>query len=76
MFGRKTLEAMGIEEITVSEIVDDVRRRDEERLSIQAAEASGRERVSTPEPLVKPRRESRRLDKVAALPDGLDEPRK
>ncbi|MEX0404614.1 monovalent cation:proton antiporter-2 (CPA2) family protein [Aquibium sp. LZ166] len=76
MFGRKTLEAMGIEEITVSEIVDDVRRRDEERLSIQAAEASGRERVSTPEPLVKPRRESRRLDKVADLPDGLDEPRK
>ncbi len=73
-FGRRTLEAMGFDDATVTGVVDDVRRRDEERLSIQAAEASGREdRPSTPEPLVKPRRESRRLDKVAELPDGVEE---
>jgi len=46
-----------------------VRHRDEERLAIQAVEGllAGREKLHTrpvtPEPLIKPKRESERLDK-------------
>jgi CPA2 family monovalent cation:H+ antiporter-2 len=68
MFGRKTLEALGTDEEQAYEIAQDVRRRDEERLAIQAVEGitAGIEKMRlkpvTPEPLVKPRRESKRLD--------------
>ncbi|SFQ64796.1 monovalent cation:H+ antiporter-2, CPA2 family [Nitratireductor indicus] len=70
-FGRKTLEALGTEEQLSRSIVEDVRRRDEERLEIQAVEGiyagndKMRVRPVTPEPLIKPTRESRRLDKEA-----------
>jgi CPA2 family monovalent cation:H+ antiporter-2 len=68
-FGQKTLEALGMDEDTASEILDDVRRRDEERLALQAVEGiqAGRDRWHTkpvtPEPLIKPTREAKRLDK-------------
>ena len=60
-FGQKTLEALGMDEDTASEILEDVRRRDEERLALQAVEGiqAGRDRWHTkpvtPEPLIKPK---------------------
>lgn len=60
-FGRKTLEHLGMTERLSSEISDEVRRRDEERLALQEAEGvgAGIDRVLTkpikPEPLVKPK---------------------
>jgi CPA2 family monovalent cation:H+ antiporter-2 len=69
LFGRKTLEALGTSEDRAAAISEDVRHRDEERLAIQAVEGllAGREKLHTrpvsPEPLVKPKRESERLDK-------------
>ena len=69
-FGQKTLEALGMDEDTAGEILEDVRRRDEERLALQPVEglAAGRDRwltkPVTPEPLIKPTRESRRIDKA------------
>ncbi|WP_157016959.1 monovalent cation:proton antiporter-2 (CPA2) family protein [Mesorhizobium xinjiangense] len=73
MFGRKTLEGLGFDEDTAREITQDVRRRDEERLEIQAVEGiyAGGDKVKTqptPEPLIKPSRESRRLDPQSAEP--------
>ena len=68
-FGQKTLEALGMDEDTAGEILEDVRRRDEERLALQAVEGiqAGRDRWHTkpvtPEPLIKPTTEARRLDK-------------
>lgn len=69
MFGRRTLEALGASEASAADIAEDVRRRDEERLAIQAVEGSiyaGRDKMHVrpvaPEPLVRPTRESRRLD--------------
>jgi len=68
-FGQKTLEALGMDEDMASEILEDVRRRDEERLALQAVEGiqAGRDRWHTkpvtPEPLIKPTREAKRLDK-------------
>jgi CPA2 family monovalent cation:H+ antiporter-2 len=68
-FGQKTLEALGMDEDTAGEILDDVRRRDEERLALQAVEGiqAGRDHWHTkpvkPEPLIKPTTEARRLDK-------------
>ncbi len=75
VFGQKTLEALGMDEDTASAILEDVRRRDEERLALQAVEGiqAGRDRLHTkpvtPEPLIKPKRESKRLDK-----ESLDQP--
>ncbi|WP_340160688.1 monovalent cation:proton antiporter-2 (CPA2) family protein [uncultured Hoeflea sp.] len=69
LFGRKTLEALGTSEDHAASISEDVRHRDEERLAIQAVEGllAGREKLHTrpvtPEPLIKPKRESERLDK-------------
>ena len=69
LFGQKTLEALGMDEDTASAIREDVRRRDEERLALQAVDGiqAGRDRwltkPVTPEPLIKPTRESKRLDK-------------
>ena len=68
-FGQKTLEALGLDEDTASEILEDVRRRDEERLALQAVEGTdaGRgtwyTRPVTPEPLIKPKQEAKRIDK-------------
>ncbi len=69
-FGRVTLQALGVEDELAGAIQTDVRKRDEERLAIQAAEgiyAGGEKlhtRPATPEPLIKPSRESRRIDKM------------
>lgn len=74
LFGRMTLEALGIEEELAVAISDDVRRRDAERLAIQQVEGiyAGSDmlhkRPVTPEPLIKPTRESRRLDKEGEAP--------
>jgi CPA2 family monovalent cation:H+ antiporter-2 len=67
-FSRKILETLGIDDETAREIVDDIRRRDEERLQIQAIEGfyAGGNMLHTkpvrPEPLIKPKRASERLD--------------
>ena len=69
LFGQKTLEALGMDQDTAMAIHEDVRRRDEERLALQEVEGiqAGRDRwytkPVTPEPLIKPTRESKRLDK-------------
>ncbi|WP_137132397.1 monovalent cation:proton antiporter-2 (CPA2) family protein [Rhizobium sp. FY34] len=62
LFGRKTLEALGKSEAEAAEIGDDIRRRDEERLQMQAADgiSAGLHMLHTspvrPEPLTKPKR--------------------
>jgi CPA2 family monovalent cation:H+ antiporter-2 len=71
MFGRKALEGLGTDEATAQAILEDVRRRDEERLEIQAVDGlyAGtdklRTRPITPEPLIAPTRGSQRLDPPA-----------
>lgn len=73
-FGRITLEALGTSEETALAIADDVRRRDEERLAVQQVEGiyAGSDmlhkRPVTPEPLIKPTREARRLDRDGEAP--------
>ena len=75
LFGAKTLQALGQDEEQALETAADVRQRDEERLRRQAAEgiSAGRETIYrkpvTPEPLVKPKHESRRLDSADAAPE-------
>jgi CPA2 family monovalent cation:H+ antiporter-2 len=79
-FGRETLEGLGMDQDTAHEILEDVRRRDEERLALQAVEGiqAGRDRWHTkpvtPEPLVKPKSEARRLDKEGQAEARLPEP--
>ncbi|PYE90421.1 monovalent cation:proton antiporter-2 (CPA2) family protein [Phyllobacterium leguminum] len=69
-FGQKTLEALGVSEDLAAEITEDVRKRDEARLRVQATEGilAGRHllfnKPVTPEPLTKPVREAKPLDKV------------
>ena len=80
LFGRKTLEALGTSEDQAAAISEDVRHRDEERLAIQAVEGilAGREKLHTrpvtPEPLIKPKRESERLDKPLQESTSLTDP--
>ncbi|MEM5500129.1 monovalent cation:proton antiporter-2 (CPA2) family protein [Ahrensia kielensis] len=65
LFGASTLEALGVSEEQSRDIVDDVRRLDEQRLRIQASEglAAGGNMIHTtpvkPEPLTKPKQEGR-----------------
>ncbi len=72
LFGRKALEALGMDEDAALAILEDVRRRDEERMQVQALGKpdSGRgrwhTRPVTPEPLIKPHRQAKRLDRTAA----------
>lgn len=62
LFGRRTLEGLGATEDEAYEIGEDIRRRDEERLRLQAQEGilAGRElihkRPVKPEPLIKPKK--------------------
>lgn len=62
LFGRRTLEGLGASEDEAYTIGEDIRRRDEERLKLQAQEGilAGRElihkRPVKPEPLVKPKK--------------------
>jgi monovalent cation:H+ antiporter-2, CPA2 family len=61
-FGRKTLEGLGMVESDAIAIADDIRRRDEQRLEMQAVDgiSAGRETLHNapvkPEPLIKPKR--------------------
>lgn len=70
LFGRRTLEQLGVPEKLAYEIGQDVRERDEDRLHVQASEGimAGRHllfnKPVTPEPLVKPVREAKPLDKT------------
>ncbi|WEX08427.1 monovalent cation:proton antiporter-2 (CPA2) family protein [Chelativorans sp. AA-79] len=76
LFGQRSLQGLGASEELAQAIVNDVRRRDEERLAIQAVEglqAGGDKmhvRPVTPEPLIKPAHESRRLDVVSGENPG------
>jgi monovalent cation:H+ antiporter-2, CPA2 family len=69
-FGKHTLQALGHSEDIAEAIIDDVRKRDEERLEAQMAGDiySGRDKLHTkpvtPEPLVAPAREGVRIDKA------------
>ncbi|WP_412051346.1 monovalent cation:proton antiporter-2 (CPA2) family protein [Hoeflea sp. Naph1] len=80
LFGRKTLEALGTAEEQALEISHDVRRRDEERLAMQAVEGmfAGQEKLLTrpvtPEPLIKPKRKSERLDKPSERDHQVSDP--
>jgi CPA2 family monovalent cation:H+ antiporter-2 len=62
LFGRRTLQALGMSENSAHDIVEDIRNRDEERLQIQAVQGlgAGREKLFNspvrPEPLIKPKR--------------------
>ncbi len=62
LFGRRTLEALGVSEADAYEIGEDIRKRDEQRLVLQASEGlqAGSDmlysRPVKPEPLVKPKR--------------------
>ncbi len=70
LFGRRTLEGLGVSEDEALAIADDIRRRDEERLVLQAAEGlhAGRDKLFSrpvhPEPLVKPKRVVETFDDV------------
>jgi CPA2 family monovalent cation:H+ antiporter-2 len=63
VFGRETLQGLGVADDTAQAITDDIRRRDEARLAVQAAEgiSAGRDMLHhqpvKPEPLIKPKRE-------------------
>ncbi|AEG52277.1 monovalent cation:proton antiporter-2 (CPA2) family protein [Sinorhizobium meliloti] len=77
LFGRKTLEALGVNGDEAIGIMDDIRRRDEARLVLQEAEGitAGRDMLHSrpvrPEPLVKPKREvTQPDDALADLADG------
>jgi CPA2 family monovalent cation:H+ antiporter-2 len=62
LFGRRVLEGLGMSEAEAEGIGSDIRRRDEERLRIQAVQGlgAGREMLFNspvrPEPLIKPKR--------------------
>ena len=67
-FGKRTLEELGHSENAAEAIVDDVRKRDEERLEAQMAGDiySGRDKLHTkpqiPEPLIVPAKVGKRID--------------
>jgi monovalent cation:H+ antiporter-2, CPA2 family len=74
VFGRETLAELGMDQEQAELIMADMRRRDEDRLAVQAVEgiAAGRDMLltkPTPEPLVPPRRESKRLDRAELDPE-------
>jgi monovalent cation:H+ antiporter-2, CPA2 family len=62
LFGRRTLEALGVDDADALEIGEDIRKRDEERLVLQVTGGlqAGRDMLFSqpvrPEPLVKPKR--------------------
>jgi glutathione-regulated potassium-efflux system protein KefB len=78
-FGEQVLIDLGFSAADVAETIEDVRRRDAERLTLQVTGGltagrglmRGNAITPTPEPYVKPRRESRALNEEAA--DVLEE---
>lgn len=78
LFGQKTIEALGVAEDRAAAISDDIRRRDEERLQIQAVDglAAGRHmlhnRPVRPEPLMKPKRGAASAEETSEeTPEGV-----
>ena len=79
VFGHQVLIDLGFTHEQAEETIEDVRRRDEERLSLQMVEGitagrslmRGNIRTTKPEPYVKPRREGQALNEEAA--DALEE---
>jgi len=79
VFGYQVLIDLGFTHQQAEETIEDVRRRDEERLSIQMVEGiqggrslmRGNIRTTKPEPYVKPRREGQALNEEAA--EALEE---
>lgn len=73
LFGRRTLEGLGVSEDEAYSIGEDIRRRDEERLKLQAQEGllAGKElmhqRPVNPEPLIKPKRPVQTLDEEGTV---------
>jgi CPA2 family monovalent cation:H+ antiporter-2 len=76
LFGRKTLEALGIGETEAVAIEEDIRRRDEQRLVLQTTQGlqAGADMLFSkpvkPEPLIKPKRSKDVID----AGDDLSEP--
>ncbi|MBC2773062.1 cation:proton antiporter [Rhizobium sp. AQ_MP] len=74
LFGRRTLEGLGATEDEAYEIGEDIRRRDEERLRLQAQEGilAGRElmhkRPVKPEPLIKPKKPIQTVEEDDKIP--------
>lgn len=74
LFGRRTLEGLGATEDEAYEIGEDIRRRDEERLRLQAQEGilAGRElmhkRPVKPEPLIKPKKQIQTIEDDEKIP--------
>ncbi|WP_292029093.1 cation:proton antiporter, partial [Brevundimonas sp. UBA2416] len=74
VFGHQVLIDLGFTHEQARETIEDVRRRDEERLSLQMVEGimagrslmRGNIRTTKPEPYIKPRREGRALNEEAA----------
>ena len=72
-FGKRTLQELGASEDAAKAVIDDVRKRDEERLEAQMTGDvyAGRDRLHTkpqiPEPLIVPAREGVRIDKAASI---------
>lgn len=71
VFGGKMLEGLGFSHDEATDIVDDIRHLDYERLLVQRSEGfqAGRHMLHTkpvkPEPLIEPRKESEALDAVS-----------
>ncbi len=74
LFGRRTLEGLGATEDEAYEIGEDIRRRDEERLRLQAQEGilAGRDlihkRPVKPEPLIKPKKPIQTVEAEEEVP--------
>lgn len=72
--GRQALEAVGVDPERASEIEEDIRRRDAQKLEIQRVEGiwAGRDLTytnkPTPEPLSQPRRKGGAIEEPAATP--------
>ncbi|MGK6313978.1 monovalent cation:proton antiporter-2 (CPA2) family protein [Neorhizobium sp. DT-125] len=77
LFGRRTLEGLGMAESDAYEIGEDIRKRDEERLQIQAVQGlgAGREMLFNspvrPEPLIKPKRPTL-VDEMGSEPEAAE----
>ena len=71
VFGRETLRGLGIDDIQAQAIMDDIRKRDTERLEMQMLDGieAGREKLHitpmTPEPLQAPKREGKIINEDA-----------
>lgn len=80
LFGRRTLEALGVSEVSAYEIGEDIRKRDEQRLVLQVTQGlqAGRDMLFSqpvkPEPLVKPKRTTDAFDTdpLAGTADAVD----